>query len=372
METIFSNNILDISNKGLTELPYIEPHIKFVKCDGNSIEKIDYLPENVIYLDCGFNQLKNLDFLRNSKVERLTIQGNKFIEVKEIPNSLVYLDCRYCNLQKLPKLTNLTFLNCKGNKLKNLNLNNVIETLDASKNTIKRINQIPDSLKYLNLSHNKLTTLPPLHEGIMQLTLGYNQFKLESLPILPSIFCVHSFARMILEGVKGVGKTTYVKYLNGDSFRICDDITYEEYESFDKRNCNVPSNLMCVDLVNAEDYNLIQYLGKNTDNIIIESNRILYCYKRSELIKHIGSFSDNCINYINQIQSMESGEIMYKLYMREFINKQGLDLLMNRRYTVFKLIKNEEKIIQHNDNFESPYNVSGMTLQDYLTSQVNQ
>ncbi len=367
MDFICQYNTLNLSDKGLKELPEIESYINFVDCSNNNIEYIESIPDNVISLNCGFNPLKSLDFVKNSKLRYLYIQGVKFVPLREIPNTLMYLDCRHCHLESLPDLKNITILNCKGNKIKELILNDFIGTLDASKNLLTNINKFPSNLRYLDLSHNKLKNIPPLHEYIMYLQLGKNPFDVNNLPPIPTNFCVLSFARMIFKDVPGIDDTTPIKYLNGDEIDISTNISLEEYSFFDKRIINTRNmfkihNIKCIDIIMSDEYNIAEYLGKNTNNIIIESNGILHCYRRNELKKHIMTFVNT---FINQISSIITSEKLYKLYMREYISKEDLDNIMNRKYSVYKLEKTERNI-NYNGNLEKVYKVSCYTFLEYM------
>jgi hypothetical protein len=366
MNFITSYNTLNVSNQGLTELPEIESYINFVDCSGNNIEYIESLPDSVISLNCSFNPLKNLDFIKGSKLQYLYIQGVR-ISISEIPDSLTLLDCKFCRLTELPELKNLTVLNCKGNKLTKLNLNDNLTILDASKNFISSINNFPKNLIYLDLAHNKLSSIPSLHDTITFLKLGDNPFNVENLPPIPVYFSVLSMPKVVFNKVKGINESTIVKYINGDESELCTDITIEDFKSRDRREIvNINKKIMCSDIIMGDEYELIEYLGNNTNNIVINSNGIFYCYKRSELKKHLFVFT-NC--FINQIISDITGEKLFKLYLREYITIEGLNMIMNRRYSIYKLNKTQ-RIINLNDSNEQVYDVSGYSLSDYLSSSI--
>ena len=357
-------NTLNISNMGLSKLPKIEPYINFVDCSGNNIEYIESIPDTVISLNCGFNPLKSLDFIKNTNLQNLYIQGVR-ISLNEIPETLQLLDCRFCRLKKLPELKNLRVLNCKGNKLTELTLNKFLTTLDASKNYITKINEFPKSIFYVDLSYNKLTSIPSLHEYIMYLKLGNNPFDVENLPSIPTCFSVLSLSRMVFNNVPGINEHTIVKYLNGDEVDLFTNISVDDFSNRDKRNVFFPSEkIKCIDIIASEEYDIQEYLQKNTNNIIIVSNGVHYCYKRSELKKHLFTFT-NC--YINQILSENTGEKLFKLYMREYITSRDFNNIMNRRYSVYKLHKTE-RIIDLNNCLEQVYDVSYYTLSDYLST----
>jgi hypothetical protein len=358
-----NSNVLDFSGKNLTSVPEISSNVCSLFLSNNDIQNINFLPPNVKYLDISFNPIKSLDFIKKSKVNVLIMQGVKNIEITEIPDTLIILDCSFCNLKKLPFLKNVSSLKCKGNKLKNLDLNNVLTSLDASKNLITKINFLPDTLKYLNISHNKLENIPDLNENIEILNLSHNKFDINNLPILPSKFMFHGMSKYIFDNNKNYDEQATVTFFNGQEIIINEDIRIEEYLHYDNRKLDKNKEIKCLDIIMGEEYNIEEFLKDNSNNIIINVNNILYGYRRTDLMKHINTMSD--IGYVNQIFSKACPLKYYKLYMREYINEIDFTKILDKKYSVYVLKTSEFKIF-FKGNHERSYDVEAYTLKDFI------
>lgn len=353
-----------IRNKNLTSLPEIPKHITFLDCSKNNIEHIDSLPKNILYLDCSYNRLKNLDFIINSNLISLTIKGIKISIIKEIPKSLTFLNCSRCNLQRLPNLKNVKILICKNNRIKKLYLNDSMLYLDASRNLINFVNKIPKDLICINLFRNKLTNLPNLHENISYLSLGSNKFQPDNLPILPSVLSMYDIPSIIFKYNKPeLPDYTLIKYLNGDEIDLSCRLSIEDVMNRDERKCDTENNLICYDIILSEEYNIHDYLEKSSNNIVLDINGNLYCYKRNELKIHYMTSDD--YNFINRVRSLGTGEQFVKLYMREFISEEDFELLQCRKYSVYKLESFDRKIVIKEQKQHS-YKVIPYALESYI------
>lgn len=114
-----SNNLetetLDLSNLGLTELPYLPSTVKRLNCSNNSLTIIAELPESLEYINCS---------------------KNKIYLIEEFPINCRYIDCSYNVLKSLPEIP----IDCTY--------------LDISHNEFKRIPILPDTIEYLNYFDN--------------------------------------------------------------------------------------------------------------------------------------------------------------------------------------------------------------------------
>jgi hypothetical protein len=349
---------LDISNSNLEELPHIPEDVNYLVCSYNQIKEIKSLPSHIEILDCSFNPLISLRFVKSSNLKILIMNGVKYVDLKNIPDSLEFLECQYCHLSKLPYLKNVRMLKCKGNKLRSLYLNDNIECVDASKNKITKINKIPNKLSHLDLSFNKVQGLPPLHENLKCLSLEENPLCKNNLPILPSCFMYYCLAQQVFKNVKDFDKYTIIKYLNGYEFSLSTYLTWmDTFNIDDRRTYNSFKKYSCIDLIEFEDYDLYEYLNQSLNNIIIEVNNKLYCYKRNEIMR-ISEMDNNMI-------SNNSGETLIKLYMREYINLKEFTLFQNNNFSVFKLIMDKNVLCKN--NVEKVYTVKPFRLQDFIT-----
>lgn len=350
-------NLLNLANFGLYEFPKNLDNINYLDLSGNHITEIPYLPKTVHYLNISFNPISNFDFLKNSNVKVLISQGVKYVDFQCFPDSLEMLDCSHCNLKFLPFLNNIKMLKCKGNKLTSLNINEGITNIQASKNMIENINFIPKSLKYLDLRFNKIKFLPPLNENLKNILLEKNPLNIEQLPILPSSFMFYGNAMSVFKNIKDLHKDTAIKYLNGYTFPFSLKLKPEDIKTFDDKKFETSIQYKCEDLIEFDEYDVKDYITKNIDNIIISSNKKLYCYKRSELKKYI-SLEDN------QICSTVSGEILSKLYMREYININELNIIQSYKYSIFEL--EYKKQISFKDKNDTVYSIKPYTCKSYF------
>ena len=102
------------------------------KIDSLFIDK-DYLNLNLSNLDC-----KHITYL---------FQNESYVEEHKLPKNLISLNCNNCNLKKLPDLPiTLKILYCSCNKLSNI--------------------PIHSNLTYLNCSLNPLTNIPKLNNNL--------------------------------------------------------------------------------------------------------------------------------------------------------------------------------------------------------------
>lgn len=97
---------LDLSNRKLKEIPYIDPKLGIHTLDlsGNEISMITNLPVGLIYLNLANNKIKKVENL-TEKIEYLYIYEN---QIKKLPNNLL-------------KLLNLKEINYYGNPISKVN-----------------------------------------------------------------------------------------------------------------------------------------------------------------------------------------------------------------------------------------------------------
>ena len=84
---------LDISTKGLTELPsWVSECKKLEKlyCYNNKIIHLDNLPQTLKYLDCCYNNITHLDNLPQT-LEELKCSGNNITQFDNLPITLIML-----------------------------------------------------------------------------------------------------------------------------------------------------------------------------------------------------------------------------------------------------------------------------------------
>ncbi|ODV60455.1 leucine-rich repeat domain-containing protein [Ascoidea rubescens DSM 1968] len=140
-------------------------HLKYLDFSYNQVENVDCLKElnnNLIYLNASFNRINKI----NMELQTLIISGNKIDDIGSLTllKSLTFLDMSFIGIQRLPNdfdaLENLETLNICRNKI---HVPENVVRLDFSFNKIEKfcfedISEIK-LLKYLGLSHNRLTSL---------------------------------------------------------------------------------------------------------------------------------------------------------------------------------------------------------------------
>lgn len=106
------------------------------------------------------------------------------------------LDLRYLDLVTLPPLPdNVRQLDCSVNRLTSLDdLPQELRTLNCSENQLTSLPPLPPDLHQLACSKNQLTSLPPLPPDLYALSCNHN--RLTSLPELPlalrTLHCMHN------------------------------------------------------------------------------------------------------------------------------------------------------------------------------------
>ena len=102
------------------------------------------------------------------------------LELNSFTN-LVEFNCNSCDLKKLPNLPNsLKILKCYNNKLELLpeKLPNTLEILHCWNNKISKLPDLPDTLIDLDCTRNNLTKLPKFFPiSLRQLSCGNNKLK---------------------------------------------------------------------------------------------------------------------------------------------------------------------------------------------------
>ncbi len=152
---------------------------------------LTYIPDlsrftNLQYLDCSRNKLKQLPPL-NSNLQKLNCSRNKLKQLPPLNSNLQKLNCSHNLLKQLPELNeNLIILDCSNNLLTSLpTLNNDLEGLFCFNNLLKSLPPLNKKLSHLNCCVNELTWLPVINNELISLDCFGN--KLYYLPNLNKI-----------------------------------------------------------------------------------------------------------------------------------------------------------------------------------------
>ncbi len=147
----------------------------------NLKECITYTREN----DCiniELNDYTSLSFMNYNNLIDLNCSYNQLTELNDLPDSLLYLNCRQNKLKKINLPPNLKTFECTHNQIERLKMPDSLEEVYCAYNQIKKITHISKSLKKFNCVNNKLMKLPPIPKDLIYLCVAGN-INL-SLPIL--------------------------------------------------------------------------------------------------------------------------------------------------------------------------------------------
>jgi uncharacterized repeat protein (TIGR01451 family) len=169
-------------------LPFLPSSLTYLKCYANYLDSLPNLPNSLTYLACNGNQLSSLSTLPNSLIY-LRCDGNPLGSLPTLPTSLETLYCPNTQIHNLPILPNsLRVLACSDNPLTALpNFPNSLKTVFLQNTYISNLIDfdLPDSLNYLNLSHNSFLTCLPRLKRIV--TLDFSNTGIMCLPNLGNV-----------------------------------------------------------------------------------------------------------------------------------------------------------------------------------------
>jgi len=146
------------------------PNCEVASLNDTSLEHLCVPPSSLKVLKIRNTYLKYLPSMNNG-LEQLDMAYNMNIRnVPLLPNSLLSLHCEECALIRITSLPQF------------------LVKMVAYKNNIYVIDcQFPTSLKVLNLSENRLYSIPSLPTGITDVNISKNLF--ETIPNIPSSVC---------------------------------------------------------------------------------------------------------------------------------------------------------------------------------------
>jgi Leucine-rich repeat (LRR) protein len=155
--------VLDCGYNQLQNLPALPATLEHLTCSGNQLTSLPALPDRVTFLSCSQNKLRSLPALP-AGLEKLYCYRNELTSLPALPGKLTVLDCFSNKLRFLPALPpNLEYLDAYNNDLLSLpELPSRLETLDCSENQISSLPDLPANLSVLLCYSNNLTELPAL------------------------------------------------------------------------------------------------------------------------------------------------------------------------------------------------------------------
>ena len=178
----------------LRSLPELNKGLKILRCSWNLLECLPTLADAPFLkeIDCSYNKLSSIDISLNLHLKKVDCSQNKI--------SCMDISLNYC----------LEDLNCSHNCITTFvpfTNKHRLKYLDCSHNHLTEFTSIKKSLVYLNVSFNKLTSLPTI-ECIVDLNCSNNP--MYTFPKILHLFymnvCTHNtYFHTILASHKGKG-----------------------------------------------------------------------------------------------------------------------------------------------------------------------
>ena len=240
-----------------------------------------------------------------------------------LPDDLKVLICTYNKLTSLPSLPNsLEILRCSNNKLTKLPiLPNNLQKIWCDKNKLTKLPSVPNSLEHLFCDNNKLTILPNLPNRLDILECINN--KLTTLPTLPD----------------------NLKKLNCAANNLTSLPTLPN--SLENLDCSINKlitlpilpdsliNLTCYGNQLPEEYNIIQYEDENEDeDMRVYIERIRRLQDNNEVnFSNTKNINENTRNYISY-ENIANNDKMVNL--PRSANKYNSDFKEYIKYNTWK------------------------------------
>lgn len=188
-------NTLDLSGLQLTHLPLFDDSLIYTNvinlfCSNNNLTDTYSLHKftNLLVLDISGNMLTSIANLPKS-CDELVCRNNKITHL-DIPNNLRLLDVSYNKLKSIPTNDMLTNIICSNNMITEINSYYNLKHLNCSNNLVKHIDSM-DNLKFLDCSYNKLTTINTF-DKLHTLYCSNNMInKINNLNSLERIECIN-------------------------------------------------------------------------------------------------------------------------------------------------------------------------------------
>jgi hypothetical protein len=169
--------------KALMNIPPLPESLLTLNLSGCPIHHLPPLPPNLKDLFCSECKLTGLPNLP-PKLERFLCKGNEILFLPDLPESLRKLDVRQNRLGSLPALpANLFLLYCSENELSSLPALPNLEELGCRRNQLSSLPTLPLTLTRLTCGENPLTELPVLNNGLQ--IFDMSDTPLRKIPNLP-------------------------------------------------------------------------------------------------------------------------------------------------------------------------------------------
>jgi len=413
---ISNNNIININSlpNTLTYINISNNNITDLTISNTNITYIDstLIPIHLEKLSLNNNQLIHFDLSNNNKLKYLNLSNNKLIEIKEntLPNTIIELYLQKNNIQKITNLPNtITFislsdnnnlydldlsnlsiellsnsilpnnikkLNISNNKIKYINTTernvnipktleyiditgNMIETLIIKNTNIIEIYGIPNTIKNINVSNNKLKHINlPQDINIKSLDLSRNKFT--SIPILSNSIDNLNVSRNQIQNIQNLTNTITKLNLSNNQIREIKNLTNNIIE-LDLSDNQIQEIKNLTNAITKLDLsmNQIQNIQNLTNNIIeldLSTNRIQEIQNLTNSIQKLNLSN----NQIREIQNISNSIIELDLSNNQIQEIQNL----SNRIIELDLSNNQIQEIKNLTNAITKLNLSRNQIQE--------
>jgi hypothetical protein len=385
---------LDISSKGLRNLPDIPDNIEYLDCSGNDIRRIEKLPGGLKYLNCAnnslevltnlpssietlkvdFNLLSALDLSKCQALHSLSIAGNKFMYIPKLPDSVKVLHISFNNIKMIsglnPNLLELEAHNCNLESMGDLP--DSVMILKCDNNDLKRLPSLPANLRLLSCCYNNLQFLPPLPPRVQSVICDGNQLSI--LPALPDsleVLCCNNnkiaYLPELPENLTDISFRDNPVY-NNERFQREYGVAEQEDEpdipglvkkykvhiAIDE----VPDENMgtAFDFINLEDVNIVDYLKENDNNIVIAIGEARYACNRDELFTYLNTPG---------VRFVYETHIFFKLPWNQIVYYSDAMLINILDFKIFQIV-GSQYTVKRNNQVCSFYNIEPVKIVDFL------
>jgi Leucine-rich repeat (LRR) protein len=373
MSSQSSDDIIDLKNMNLYELPELPSHITKLNVSGNYFTKLDNLPPNLKFLDASNNRLESI--ILPEKLAMINLTYNNLKEVN-IPATTKQLSLAYNDFDKIPELpAGIQHLDISHNHIKIIDqLPDNMKGLAISDNQIEEITRIPVFMESLYCSNNKLTKLPDLPACLIQLNCAGNNIK--ELPELPRHLAVLDCEDNEIEKLPIISKE--IQFINYEKNKLIEQpklstkfLTFRFNPYTDVReDVRSPDHLEI--LPNCYDYEVHKEVRTsafmtNPNNILIKLYDDYYGIPRQTLLEYANKRS-------NIYKDIITGDNYIKIIMLKLVSLIDFEKFNSKDYSIYIISRTHDfsdfrNTVKPGCISDEKMAVHPYTLQKYIETQ---
>jgi hypothetical protein len=347
--------ILDVSNNKITHIHSLPKTVKNLDCSNNRITDGLTLPVNIEKLNAGFNRIENLDLRQYKNLNRINLIWNNLSDVPLLPASAKVLLLSHNRISVLKcsknKLTELDVYNCGLDKIEELP--ETLRYLNCGANYLKSLCYLPFSLSKLDCSHNELMALPALPPCLE--TLICNNNKIVFLPYLPSTINVLEAEYNCIQLAPNISGQVNAR-LNNNPFlgKINNFKLTKDYKVSKNKDVILKAKMgKAYDFFNLEDVDVNEYLKQSDKNLILVLGNQKYATSRDDLI-----------DYLNTTLFEYDSEGYFRTPWNQIVHYTIASRFQMLDYSIFELCKTNHKVFKQEIEHDV-YNIKAFKCSDY-------